>query len=92
MPAKKKVTAARKTAKKAAAKKPMKKTVKEAYKKPIKKAAKKKAPAKPKKGATYRCGVCGVGIVVDEVCGCVEEHVFICCGKPMKKKGKKKAA
>ena len=45
-----------------------------------------------KKGAAYKCGVCGVAVVVDEVCGCVEEHYFICCAKPMKKKGKTKAA
>jgi len=24
-------------------------------------------------------------VVVDEACGCVEEHVLICCGQPMAK-------
>jgi hypothetical protein len=30
--------------------------------------------------------VCGYRIIVDEACGCAEEHVFVCCDKPMKKK------
>jgi len=46
-------------------------------------AAKPKAKAKPKK---LECGVCGYRVVVDEACGCVEEHVLICCGEPMVKK------
>ncbi len=75
--------------------------VKKATKKPTKtkvKTAAKKAPAKkrvtkPKKGQNYECGICGYRIIVDEVCGCASEHVFICCEKPMKKKRtvKKKA-
>jgi hypothetical protein len=47
-------------------------------------AAKKKAAVK--KGDAYECGVCGYRIVVDEVCGCEEEHVFICCDQPMEKR------
>jgi|GEM_PF-339588 len=45
-------------------------------------------PGKPKnkKGQTYECRVCGYRVVVDETCGCAEEHVFICCGQPMKRK------
>lgn len=39
-----------------------------------------------KKGTTYECRVCGYRIIVDEACGCAEEHVFVCCGGPMKKK------
>lgn len=55
-----------------------------------KKVTPKKKSGKIKKGDTYECAVCGVRVVVDEVCGCVEEHAFICCMKPMKKRGKKK--
>jgi len=69
------------------AKKTTKKTVKKkAVKKATKAAPKKKAAAKVKKGDAYECGVCGYRLIVDEVCGCVEEHVYICCEKPMKKK------
>jgi hypothetical protein len=50
-----------------------------------KKAAKRKAPAKKKKPA-LECGVCGYRVVVDQECGCVEEHTLICCGQPMSKK------
>jgi hypothetical protein len=54
----------------------------------VKKAAAKKSTAKGKgkKGDTYQCGVCGMSVTVDEVCGCVEAHDIICCMKPMKKK------
>jgi len=71
-----------KKTKKAAPKKTAKKTTK-------KTAAKKKVAAKAKKGQAYECHVCGLRVVVDEVCGCVEEHALICCMKPMKKKAKK---
>ena len=50
---------------------------------------KKKSIAKAKKGDAYECRLCGYRIIVDEACGCAEEHIFICCGKPMKKKAKK---
>jgi hypothetical protein len=43
-----------------------------------------KAAPKAKKAA-YECRVCGSLAVVDPLCGCTEEHVFICCGRPMKK-------
>ncbi|MEW5902604.1 MAG: hypothetical protein AB1715_14150 [Acidobacteriota bacterium] len=58
-----------------------------------KKAAKKaaKTVVRKKKGEAYECGVCGYRLVVDEVCGCEEEHVFVCCEKPMKKKAGKAA-
>ncbi len=46
----------------------------------------KQVKAKNKKGTTYECRVCGYRIIVDEGCGCAEEHVFVCCGQPMKKK------
>ena len=48
--------------------------------------------AKAEKKAAYECRVCGSYAVVDPVCGCAEEHLFICCGKPMKKAGAKKPA
>ncbi len=58
-----------------------------------KKAIVKKAPAKkaatrrnPKTGDTYACEVCGLAVVVDEDCGCMEAHDIICCSEPMKKK------
>lgn len=67
-------------AKKTSAKK-TKGMIKTSKKKP---SAKKKA--KPKKGDVYECGVCGYRMIVDEVCGCAEEHVFVCCDKPMTRK------
>jgi hypothetical protein len=48
--------------------------------------------AKTNKGEAYECGVCGYRVVIDEACGCAEEHVFICCDKPMKKAAVKKPA
>ena len=71
--------------------------VKPVKKAPAKKPAAKKAPAKkasgsPKKGDGYECVVCGLAIVVDEDCGCVDACDIICCGKPMKAKAPKKKA
>jgi hypothetical protein len=43
----------------------------------------KKAAAKPKN--KLECGICGYRVIVDEACGCAEEHVLFCCGRPMKK-------
>jgi hypothetical protein len=72
-------------------KKTTKKTAKKTPAKKTKKAApKKKAAAKIKKGQAYECHVCGLRVVVNNVCGCVEEHALICCKKPMKKKRAKK--
>lgn len=72
-------------------KKTIKKTAKKTPAKKTKKAApKKKAAAKIKKGQAYECHVCGLRVVVNNVCGCVEEHALICCKKPMKKKRAKK--
>jgi len=59
----------------------MAKVVKKAVKKPVR-----KAKPKAKKGEAYECGVCGYRLVADAACGCAEEHVFICCDEPMKKK------
>jgi hypothetical protein len=38
------------------------------------------------KGDAYVCDVCGLAVVVDEVCGCEEVHEIICCEQPMKKR------
>ncbi len=63
-----------------------------AAKKPVKKMAKKAvakrsgAKKSVQKGDAYKCGVCGLAITVDEVCGCVDTCDIICCEKPMKPK------
>lgn len=49
-----------------------------------KKTAKKKAVVKKKK--RYACGVCGLAVTVDNVCGCVDYCDIICCGEEMKPK------
>ena len=49
--------------------------------------AKKTAPKKQKElksGSHYECGVCGLAVTVDEVCGCVGFCDIICCGEQMK--------
>lgn len=43
------------------------------------------------KGDRFKCSVCGVVTVIDELCGCTECDL-ICCGEPMKNIGKKKTA
>jgi hypothetical protein len=58
---------------------------------PAKKSAPMKKTVSVKKTASTKkpklvCGVCGYAVTVDKVCGCVEEHTLICCGKPMAKK------
>ena len=52
-----------------------------------KKAAKpvKKAAPKPKKAPKLECSVCGYRLVIDQSCGCVEEHLLLCCDQPMNK-------
>ena len=47
---------------------------------------------KTTKGQSYTCRVCGYRVVVDETCGCAEEHVFLCCGESMKAAAAKKPA
>ncbi len=39
-----------------------------------------------KKGDKYTCGVCGMVVSVDKVCGCVDVCDLICCGQQMKSK------
>lgn len=51
-----------------------------------KKTAKRVAKKAVKKGDAYKCGVCGLSVVVDEVCGCVDTCDIICCEKEMKPK------
>ncbi len=38
------------------------------------------------KGDSYACEVCGLSLVVDEVCDCVDVCDIICCGEPMKER------
>jgi len=52
----------------------------------VKKAVKKVAKKGVKKGDVYKCGVCGLAVTVDEVCGCVDYCDIVCCEKPMKPK------
>ena len=51
-----------------------------------KKAVKKVSKKGVKKGDVYQCGVCGLAVKVDEVCGCVDACDIIYCEKPMKPK------
>lgn len=50
-----------------------------------------------KKGQKFKCGQCGVVVMVDEGCGCTPCDL-VCCGEPMKEvkpappAAKKKAA
>jgi rubrerythrin len=56
---------------------------------PAKKASAAKKPKARKtisKGDYYVCDVCGLSVVVDEVCGCVETHEILCCERPMRKR------
>lgn len=61
---------------------------------PAKKAKLAKKPqrsvSKVKKGSSYNCEVCGLVVIVDELCGCVETCDIICCGEPMKPRKAKK--
>jgi len=50
----------------------------------VKKAAPRKKVAA--KGDSYMCDVCGLSLIVDEECGCIEAHEILCCGEPMKEK------
>lgn len=52
------------------------------------KPARKAGKAVPKKKApALQCGICGYRVIIDQACGCVEEHVLLCCGQPMGKTG-----
>ena len=53
-----------------------------------KKAVKKVAKKAVKKGDVYKCGVCGLAVTVDEVCGYIDYCDIICCEKPMKPKNR----
>jgi hypothetical protein len=41
-----------------------------------------------KKSPRYECGVCGLAVTVDNICGCIDTHNIICCGEAMKSKAK----
>jgi hypothetical protein len=41
-----------------------------------------------KKGDVYKCGVCGLAVKVDEVCGCIDMCDIICCERPMRARKK----
>jgi len=56
--------------------------------KTVSKRKSKAAGSSMKKGSKLQCRVCGMSVTVDEVCGCIEEHDIICCGKEMKPKKK----
>lgn len=50
-------------------------------------ASKRASPRKQKDlkiGSRYKCDVCGLSVIVDEVCGCVDFCDIICCGEQMK--------
>jgi len=53
-----------------------------AAKKKVRKIEKQKPAIKVTK---LECQVCGYRVLVDRKCGCVEEHVLMCCGQPMQK-------
>jgi len=55
-----------------------------AVKKVAKKAVKKSVKKGAKKGDVYKCGVCGLAVKVDNVCGCVDYCDIVCCEKQMK--------
>jgi hypothetical protein len=62
-----------------------------AVKKAVAKRAKKAvARTKTKVGDSYACEVCGLSVIVDDVCGCVDACDIICCETPMKRKRAKK--
>ena len=54
-----------------------------AVKKAVKKVAKKVVKKGVKKGDVYKCGVCGLAVKVDTVCGCVDTCDIVCCEKQM---------
>jgi hypothetical protein len=55
-------------------------------------ARKPRATRRTARGDNYVCRVCGLSVVVDEVCGCGEVHEIICCEQPMRKRATKDKA
>lgn len=45
-----------------------------------------KKTGKSKRKSRYVCTVCGLVIIVDNICNCVEACDIICCGQEMKPK------
>jgi hypothetical protein len=62
---------------------------KKVAKKVTKKVPTKRSKKAVKKGEVYQCGVCGLAVTVDEVCGCVDACDIICCETQMKPKRKR---
>lgn len=62
---------------------PTKKAKKAAPKPRAKATAKARTRKRPRGAEAIECQVCGYRLVVDEACGCADEHVLICCGQPM---------
>jgi hypothetical protein len=62
--------------------------VKKARKGVVKRSSKAVSKKAVKKGDAYKCSVCGLSVVVDEICGCVDTCDIICCEKEMKRKRK----
>jgi len=51
------------------------------------KVAKKTAGKKPfNKGEVFECAVCGLAVVIDTACDCVDTCEIVCCEQPMKPK------
>jgi hypothetical protein len=48
----------------------------------------KKRAGKVSRGDRYSCGVCGMVVTVDEVCGCMDVCDIVCCGRQMAPKKK----
>jgi len=55
-----------------------------AVKKAVRKVTRKVAKKGVKKGDVYKCGVCGLAVKVDALCGCVDTCDIVCCEKQMK--------
>jgi len=60
-----------------------------AVKKAAKKVTKKVAKKGVKKGDVYKCGVCGLAVKIDNLCGCVDYCDIVCCEKQMRPSRKK---
>jgi hypothetical protein len=43
-----------------------------------------KRSTKTKIGKRYSCKVCGLAVIVDRTCGCVDACDIVCCGEEMR--------
>ena len=55
-------------------------------------AKKPRASRKIAEGDNYVCDVCGLSVIVEDVCGCEEVHEIVCCEQPMTKRTTKARA